>query len=379
MDSDYQDAVQNNVQSKLSKNELPDDICFQNNGQTLKKSKLLPMLESIKNKKLPDSIFDGNKSDVTLYVKRTNFEHGPGAMKDDKGAYLSQTHGQNVYAYLPVNGDFKKAISGHISTKGNIMTYKKGNEICPVEDDWVIIKTSYCTRQKDGLKRYTTYFNTQNTQYLWINSIAVCEYIGKDLDEHSNLDPHMRSKYKDEPYRAQDKAAMSEALKMKEAGVPARKVLRQYRNVTTPSKGLNSPKKLYEAYSRSKKKLLGPSFGGSGSEQALKVFVDMQLGDEHVSGGFVKDFYCDSKGKPSFVCYEPWQIKYTKRMCRFNYVCCSPIHEDKTYNMCDCFLTQYAYLSTDFVRADDMVTHPIIPGKMIKFITTLTVRILWEV
>ena len=94
--------------------------------------------------------------------------------------------------------------------------YKKDNEICPVEDDWVIIKTSYCTRQKDGLKRYTTYFNTQNTQYLWINNIAVCEYIGKDSDEHSNLDPHMHSKYNDEPYRAQDKAAMSEALKMKE-------------------------------------------------------------------------------------------------------------------------------------------------------------------
>ena len=66
-------------------------------------------------------------------------------------------------------------------------------------------------------------------------------------------------------------------------GVPARKVFRQLKNVSNPSQGLSSPKKIYDSFSKHKKKELGPSFGATGSEQMLKIFRDMQLYNFRVS------------------------------------------------------------------------------------------------
>ena len=188
------------------------------------------------------------------------------------------------------------------------------------------------------------------------------EYTGIDKDECSNTRPHGNTIYNGDPYRRCDKALLSKAASLREAHVPSRQIYRELTDVSSPSKGLMRSKQIYNAHSNAKRKQFGPSFGGSASEQALKAFRDMQLSPENEYGDFIQHFSCDKNGKPGIICFEPWQIEYTKKCCHFNPFTCSLIDEDKTYNITTFFLTHYAFLTPDFVQRRDPTIHPIIPG-----------------
>ena len=47
----------------------------------MKKPALYSTLEEMKSETLPEKIPDGNKTNLSFFLKRTNFDHGPGAMK----------------------------------------------------------------------------------------------------------------------------------------------------------------------------------------------------------------------------------------------------------------------------------------------------------
>ena len=337
------------------------EICFNNFGKLIKKPKLFSALENIKNKKLPEIVPDGNKSNLTFFVKKPNTTHGPGALTDDKAPF-SERYGGNCYAYEVKGESFRKAHPGYISTSGS-MTYKENGVVHPVKDEWIILWTNYAIRSNDKLKRDVTYIITNNPELLWMNQIALVEYTGIDSDEFSSKRPHGNRIQLGEPHIRQRKDLIDHATEMRCMGVPARKVFKQFKNVAQPSLGISSPKKIYDAYSKHKQKDFGPSFGASGSDQMVSIFRSMQLGKDHKYGSFVRNFSVDQNGKPGFICYEDWQINYTKRCCAFNPIQCSPIHEDKTYNTSVSFLTLYCFLSFDFVLADDPSVHPIIPGK----------------
>ena len=140
-------------------------------------------------------------------------------------------------------------------------------------------------------------------------------------------------------------------------------IFSKLRDVERPTQGLRDAKQIYNVISYHKQKELGQIFGRTGSDQMLKIFRNMQL-DTSKYGKFVRQFYTDDLGKPSIMCYEQWQVEYTKRMCKFNPLSCSIIEHDKTYNMCVCFLTHYAFQTMDFVLREDPDIHPIIPGVM---------------
>ena len=281
--------------------------------------------------------------------------------QDDKGSY--RKYGHNVYAYAINCGHFEKAHSSYISVK-NQMTYKDKGQAHPVKDEWIIIWNGYCTREKDDLKRDVTYFCTKNPDFLWINNMVLVEYTGgPDSDVYSNEDPHGNAMYKENPYINVDYALMDNALEMRKTGAPVRKIMRQTKDVNTPSKNIPDRRRLYDKYKYDKSKEFGPSLGGSGSEQALKVFNEMQL-DESKFGNFVKKFVCNKNGKPMFILYEDWQVEYCKKCCAFDpNKLFSIIEEDKSYNITIAFLTHFAFAAYDFVLAKDMTTHPTIPGK----------------
>ena len=340
------------------------NICFSNFGKTEKKPKLFATLNAIQKEELPNLVPDGNKTNLTFFVKRPSKIHGPGSLVDDKAPF-SEKYGSNCYAYQVIGDSFVRAHSGYICTggSGGSMTYREGQHVYPVMDEWIIIWTCYATRIDDGLKRNVTYFVTKNTSYLWMNEIALVEYTGQDQDVFSSDRPHGNSIRNEAPHRRQNKVLTDKAVELRNLGVPAKKVYRQLKNVETPSEGISSPKKIYDAYSKQKKKDFGGNFGSTASEQMLTIFRSMQLGPEHLYGDFVKHFALDKRGKPGFICYEDWQIQYTKRCCAFNTTSCSPIHEDKTYSTSSSFLTHYCFISFDFVTAKDPTVNPIIPGK----------------
>ena len=150
-------------------------------------------------------------------------------------------------------------------------------------------------RKSDQLRRHVTYFVTKNPDYLWVNPIALVEFTGTDSDEFSNTKPHGNMIYRGEPFRRADKALLDQARVLREAHVPPRQIYRQLSNVSSPSKGLSHSKQIYNVQAYAKQKKFGPSFGGSASDQALKVFRDMQLNPGY--GEFVQYLYCDKKRK----------------------------------------------------------------------------------
>ena len=350
------------TQSDSTTTKLPtSNICNQNFGKLIKKPELLATLEGVKTEVLPDSIPNGNKSNTTLFVKRTNFKNGPGAIVDDKSPY-DGGWGNNCFAYVTVNGRFKRATSSYITTSDMSYKPKDSTVALPVQDDWIVIWTQYCSRKvKDQLRRNVTYFETRNPSYLWMNSIALIEYIGDDKDVYSSTRPHGHMRFRGEPHRRQDKALTDTVKTLRNMGVPPRQIYRQFSDLSSPSKGLAGSKQIYNAHYHENKKKFGPNFGGSASDQTLTVFRNMQLNP--IYGDFVKFFFCDSKGKPGVLCYEQWQIEYCKKVCRYNPYQCSLIETDKSYNVTiGYYLTHFAYTTHEFVLRKDPNVHPIVPG-----------------
>ena len=85
--------------------------------------------------------------------------------------------------------------------------------------------------------------------------------------------------------------------------------------------------------------------------------------DKDTYGHFVKHFYLDQYGKPAIICFDNWVVEYTKVQCRYNSFRCSPITEDKSYNLTETYMTHYCFQSRDFVLRSNPQVHPIVPGK----------------
>lgn len=138
------------------------------------------ILESIKIEELPSKVPPGNKTNTTFFIRRTNFDDGPGALADDKAPY-SGGYGGHVYAYEVRNEKFKRVVDKSISTTGGF-TYKKGGLVYACDPNWIIQWQSYSTRSFEGseLKRHVTYYVTSNPQFLWMNDICLVEYTGID-------------------------------------------------------------------------------------------------------------------------------------------------------------------------------------------------------
>ena len=291
----------------------------------------------------------------------TNFRHGPGAMPDDKAPY-QEGHGQNCYGYIPsLEGNLVKAHKGFVTTSR--MTYKKDKVECPVEDQWIIVWTNTCTRtsSKDKLKRSVTYFQTKNQDFLWVNSMAIAEFQGIDSDEFSSKLCHGNMFQHPTKYQREDKQLLRTALEMRLDHVPARKVYRKLKNASAPSKSIKQSRQIYDQLAKHKQKEDGVHvFGKTANDQILQAYVEMQTDKEY--GNFIKYFFVNDKGKPGIICFQEWQIAYTKRMCAFNPIKCSIMHTDKTYNCTFCNVTHYAFETTDYVLAKDNSVHPIIPG-----------------
>ena len=81
-DVQQEKLVTESVTAKVQSGVIPQSkICFKNGGRILKKPALYSTLEEMKNETLPEKIPDGNKTNLSFFLKRTNFDHGPGAMK----------------------------------------------------------------------------------------------------------------------------------------------------------------------------------------------------------------------------------------------------------------------------------------------------------
>ena len=107
------------------------------------------ILESIKIEELPSKVPSGNKTNTTFFIRRTNFDDGPGALADDKAPY-SGGYGSHVYAYEVRNEKFKRCVDKSISTTGGF-TYKKGGLVYACDPNWIIQWQSYSTRSFGGL------------------------------------------------------------------------------------------------------------------------------------------------------------------------------------------------------------------------------------
>ena len=78
----HEKLITDSVTAKIQSGDIPQSkICFKNGGRIMKKPLLYSTLEEMKNETLPDKIPDGNKTNLSFFLKRTNFDHGPGAMK----------------------------------------------------------------------------------------------------------------------------------------------------------------------------------------------------------------------------------------------------------------------------------------------------------
>ena len=338
------------------------NIRFSNFARRITRHEYFLKLASIKEVSLPEKVPSGNKTNLTFFVKRTNFAFGPGALVDDKSPYNGK-YGATCYGYKVENGIFKKQHSGYLTTKDMRFTYMFENVPTPCPDDWIIVWSYQSTRDFEGnqLKRHSTYFITKNSEYLWLNQIALVEYIGVDTDLVSNELPHGNSLREGSAFARTGKDIIAESLHYSEFGAKPRKTFTQLRNLEEPTKGLFNSKQIYNAISRSKAKKLGQGFGNGGSEEMLTAFRHMQLKTESY-GKFIKHFSVEQAGKPTLILFEDWQIQYTKKMCRFHPARCSNIQEDKTYSVSKCFLTYYCFPTLDFVVRSKPNVHPVIPG-----------------
>ena len=85
---------------------------------------------------------------------------------------------------------------------------------------------------------------------------------------------------------------------------------------------IKQSKQIYDQLSKHKKKEEGVYvFGKTANDQILQAYVEMQSDKEY--GNFIKYFFVNDKGKPGIICFQEWQIAYTKRMCAFNPIKCS--------------------------------------------------------
>ena len=69
-------------------------------------------------------------TNLTFFVKWTNFAFGPGALVDDKSPYNGK-YGATCYGYKVENGIFKKQHSGYLTTKDMRFTYRGNQRSCP--------------------------------------------------------------------------------------------------------------------------------------------------------------------------------------------------------------------------------------------------------
>ena len=357
-EADYQECietVQNAPDSKIS---------FSNLGKLIKNSVLFESLNGIREEQLLEKIPLGNKTNKTYFVKRSKLSpgSGPGSMCDDKHPY-NGTYGSSVFAYVVQKETFQRATPSYVSTSGSGFTYKDKGEVTDCKEDWIIIWRYHCSRKVNDSKltRFTTYFETKNPEFIWLNQIALAEYIGEDGDEASNIKLHGNALKNEGPFRKMMPGVLKKVGEMTEAGVKPKDIYKQMRNTNEPSLGLRNAKQIYNVANKQKLAKFGPSFGSSGSDQALKVFNDMQFDKENY-GLFVKHFYVDHLGKPAIICFNNWQIEYTKVQCRYNTFRCSPIVEDKSYNMSCTYVTHYCFQTRDFVLRSDPTVHPIVPG-----------------
>ena len=327
-------GVQYDIEKEVIAQEVIEDnkVRFKNFGERIAKKKLYSSLESVKDEFMESSIPPGNKTNMTFFITRTNYQDGPGAVVDDKSPY-SGKHGARVYAYEVQNNQFKKAISQDISTKNKSFTYKKDHQVHVCSGNWIILWQAYNNRPgSNDLNRSVTYFVTQNSDYLWLNKIALVEYTGIDDDLISSELPHGGSLYNGDPLRRVQKPLLREAVKLRQTGAPSRKIYNALRDVNNPTQGLANSKQVWNAVSYQKSKEFGPTMGNMANDQVLRVFRDMQK-EESKFGKFVKDFHVDHRGKPSIVCFEEWQIAYTRKVGQFNPCRCAILEHDKTYNI----------------------------------------------
>jgi hypothetical protein len=338
------------------------NIRFSNFSRRITRHNYYLKLSSLKEVPLPEKVPSGNKTNLTFFVKRTNFAFGPGSLVDDKSPYNGK-YGATCYGYMVENGIFKKQHSGYLTTKDMKFTYMFENVPTPCPDDWIVVWSYQSTREFEGnqLKRHCTYFITQNSEYLWLNEIALVEYIGVDTDLISNELPHGNSLREGSAFARTGKDIIAESLHYSEVGAKPRKIFTKLRNVEEPTIGVFNSKQIYNAIARSKAKKLGPGFGNGGSEEMLTAFRHMQLKTESY-GQFIKHFSVEQAGKPTLIAFDDWQIQYTKKMCRFHPARCSNIQEDKTYSVSKCFLTYYCFPTLDFVVRSKPWVHPVIPG-----------------
>ena len=131
-------------------------------GNKIRTNKLYEVLKAAKDSKLLESIPSGRKSNLTFLIERKNFQHGPGAVVDDKAPYTGG-HGSNCFAYCVFNDRFVRAHDKYISTSESFTYRNENDEEVPVDDNWIIIWSSMCKRkrQESILKRNVTYFITK--------------------------------------------------------------------------------------------------------------------------------------------------------------------------------------------------------------------------
>ena len=177
-------------------------LSFGNFGTEISTNKMYSLLELVRKEDLPAALPNGNKSNTTFFVKRKNFEQGPGSVIDDKAPYTGG-YGSHVYAHQVRGGRFEKVHNMRISTKEKKFTFKEKGIVKECDPNWIVSWESHCKRVRENseLKRSVTVFVTKNPDFLWLNNICVVQYTGIDNDAESNERPHGNSIHKDDPYR----------------------------------------------------------------------------------------------------------------------------------------------------------------------------------
>jgi pSer/pThr/pTyr-binding forkhead associated (FHA) protein len=256
-----------NEEVVIKSKEIPADtkIRYGNFGTSIGMNNMYSLLESVREEDLPTEVPNGIKSNTTFYIKRKNFQHGPGSVIDDKAPYTGG-YGSHVYA-LQVCGDrFEKVHNMRIQTKEKFTFNEKGT-VKECDPNWIISWESYCKRVREDseLKRSVTVYVTKHPDFLWLNDICVVQYIGIDNDRESNDRPHGNAIRKEAPHRRVERSLITEALKFRDVGAPSWKIYDQLTDTSTIT-GLTGTKQIYNAVSYKKQRELGKTYGPSASQ-----------------------------------------------------------------------------------------------------------------